>query len=77
MQQWEYKHILLTWDYAQNGDPFRLVLEDNGTSLQGDEAAARPDELGKQGWELLSSSGFPPAGFSVKQVLWFKRPLQE
>jgi hypothetical protein len=72
MQSWDYKLIEV---YNQpSGLTVNWVWEEDGKPLPGSpirNMVAKANDLGGQGWELLSVSS---AGVPVHTLYWFKRP---
>jgi hypothetical protein len=80
MQRWQYKRLGIKMTNSLGRLSYELVLED-GKSLK-DEAVWRyVDDLGQEGWEMITAvpEVIPAFGLSVVNaattlVLWFKRP---
>lgn len=80
MQRWQYKRLAIKMTNSLGRPSYELALED-GKTLK-DEAVWRyVDDLGQEGWEMVSAvtEVIPAFGVSIVNaasnvVLWFKRP---
>ena len=76
MQKWEYLQVAAAHDASRNREPY--VWAENGTTigtrdnywiLDNQPLIGYLNQLGEQGWEMVSVSGNDERG-----VIFFKRP---
>ncbi|GEM_PF-5404426 len=80
MQKWQYKRLGIKMTNSLGRPSYELKLED-GQTLRDEAVWSYVDDLGEEGWEMISAvpEVIPAFGFSMVNaastlVLWFKRP---
>ncbi len=75
MQQWEY--LVLSESLQEGvGDKTWWEWTDTGKTITEQPLKSRLDEVGKQGWELVSVSNSDRDGFTTFVGYYFKRAVE-
>ena len=69
MQKWEYKRVILDHDLMD------WTWSDTGKTMEQQSQEQRLNEMGSEGWELVSMSSFVANGETAGYAFYFKRPL--
>ena len=70
MQRWEHKRVTI----ISEGWRGQWTIEAEGKKFKGKDTLKYIDNLGQEGWELVSMSVHDAPVWT--ELLWFKRPLQ-